>query len=804
MKHPALNLMGCLFATAIVWHAHSTFGAAPPATMHVEPQENGKLVYLPVAPETDTNSVTSLVGLWIVITNTSLSDDIVLTSIQLSFSVTSSDGGSGEGFGFIPNLMVAPGASGEWILDEDQAIQLPYPPPDTVLVQCTFEGYDTSLVQELELAPYLAPTPSGSYLWPGQRDDLAEGSRVWVNPASHNGGYQFFGHDLRVEGWISETGKYARHKYGTDGSKNTDDFGFGIPVHAMADGVVVKAESDWIENPAPGKYAIQPRGSWSATSISDASATYLDENLVATAVAYPEGYWRIHLWSIDGDGKSITPGPSTLGGFGNQVQIARLSNEKLVTAARMASGDVQLATWNTTGPAITQLSTGVLPPLEELSLESLTDTQFATASTAPGGAVKLDVWEESGAGLSNLDSVVTAQPATSLALVRLSSGRLTLARRDPMGWLRVTVWDYTDANGLQQGGENTAFNISRVDAARSTSTSLITAVRTDGGRLQILRWSVSEAGDSIVPVAASNPDDKIADLLGVASVPHGRSRGLALTCSLTADDELKLHYWELNDDKTVYRESGERLVGAGNQADLTNFNPALSRMFGVYRDGAGKLQLRTWRIANSGGGNNLVIVHGDCVIDYAHFREGTIDPALVPGTSVKAGQQLAEMGNSGNSTGPHLHIHAQKVRDGFSVNDIIALEAANNRDYRGAYRPLPFSCARVWNLAQVNAQDSLVGSTLLDRMGVYFAKFAIVPLWSAEAYVDGGSTCPVEVGWQDCESSGHGPYQTVNNALQDDCWGPALLIRAGHYKESILVDRGVVIRAYDGKAVIGQ
>jgi hypothetical protein len=44
----------------------------------------------------------------------------------------------------------------------------------------------------------------------------------------------------------------------------------------------------------------------------------------------------------------------------------------------------------------------------------------------------------------------------------------------------------------------------------------------------------------------------------------------------------------------------------------------------------------------------------------------------------------------------------------------------------------------------------------------------------------------------------------VNNALQNGCWGPELFIRAGHYEESILVDRRTIIRAYDGRAVVGE
>jgi hypothetical protein len=60
-------------------------------------------------------------------------------------------------------------------------------------------------------------------------------------------------------------------------------------------------------------------------------------------------------------------------------------------------------------------------------------------------------------------------------------------------------------------------------------------------------------------------------------------------------------------------------------------------------------------------GNHYFIQHGDVVVLYAHMQAGTLNPALAHvGASVKAGDQLGLAGNSGNSTNPHTHIHAQK------------------------------------------------------------------------------------------------------------------------------------------------
>jgi len=62
-----------------------------------------------------------------------------------------------------------------------------------------------------------------------------------------------------------------------------------------------------------------------------------------------------------------------------------------------------------------------------------------------------------------------------------------------------------------------------------------------------------------------------------------------------------------------------------------------------------------------GGGNHYFIQHGDVVVLYAHMQPGSLNPAIAHvGATVKEGQQLGLAGNSGNSTNPHTHIHAQK------------------------------------------------------------------------------------------------------------------------------------------------
>jgi murein DD-endopeptidase MepM/ murein hydrolase activator NlpD len=59
-------------------------------------------------------------------------------------------------------------------------------------------------------------------------------------------------------------------------------------------------------------------------------------------------------------------------------------------------------------------------------------------------------------------------------------------------------------------------------------------------------------------------------------------------------------------------------------------------------------------------GNCVVLDHGCGEFSFfAHFQQGTV--AVRPGDQVHGGQLLAQCGNSGNSSEPHLHYHLQNT-----------------------------------------------------------------------------------------------------------------------------------------------
>jgi hypothetical protein len=71
-------------------------------------------------------------------------------------------------------------------------------------------------------------------------------------------------------------------------------------------------------------------------------------------------------------------------------------------------------------------------------------------------------------------------------------------------------------------------------------------------------------------------------------------------------------------------------------------------------------------------GNNIVLdIGGGRFVMMAHLSPGSIQVEV--GDQVKVGQQIAKVGNSGNTTEPHLHIQAQTV--GTGVGDIATIDA---------------------------------------------------------------------------------------------------------------------------------
>ena len=100
------------------------------------------------------------------------------------------------------------------------------------------------------------------------------------------------------------------------------------------------------------------------------------------------------------------------------------------------------------------------------------------------------------------------------------------------------------------------------------------------------------------------------------------------------------------------------------------------------------------------GGNYFQIDHGGIIAKYSHMQKGSLNPELLAvGTTVSKGQFLGLAGNSGNSSGPHLHMHISQASD-------------------GSFRPLLFEDGYVIGTKNYMEPSSNVNWSALKKQGI--------------------------------------------------------------------------------------
>ncbi|QQP98631.1 peptidoglycan DD-metalloendopeptidase family protein [Lysobacter enzymogenes] len=102
----------------------------------------------------------------------------------------------------------------------------------------------------------------------------------------------------------------------------------------------------------------------------------------------------------------------------------------------------------------------------------------------------------------------------------------------------------------------------------------------------------------------------------------------------------------------------------------------------------------------SAGGNFLKIKSGDEVALYAHMQPGSI-PAelLVPGATIKQGQYLGKVGYTGQSSGPHVHVH-------------VSQETSPGSCEGNALRPRPMTFAQIQSLTRSEAHAMATANSM--------------------------------------------------------------------------------------------
>src|SRR5262245_612890 len=107
-----------------------------------------------------------------------------------------------------------------------------------------------------------------------------------------------------------------------------------------------------------------------------------------------------------------------------------------------------------------------------------------------------------------------------------------------------------------------------------------------------------------------------------------------------------------------------------------------------------------------GAGNHFYIRHGAYVALYAHMQKGSLNSKLLAkGSAVKKGDLLGYAGNSGSSSGPHLHVHLYTYKN-------------DDEPEGGYYRPLLFNNGYVIGKQNYAKPITNVNWSRLDNEGI--------------------------------------------------------------------------------------
>jgi hypothetical protein len=117
-----------------------------------------------------------------------------------------------------------------------------------------------------------------------------------------------------------------------------------------------------------------------------------------------------------------------------------------------------------------------------------------------------------------------------------------------------------------------------------------------------------------------------------------------------------------DDDKVVSGDINKLTAYPGYDQDLLAVsNGTVLKVVDKYDDLAIGGVLENMSLENLGGNYVLIDIGKGYTAFYAHLIKGTAK--VKKGDKVKRGQVIGKLGNSGNSTGPHLHFHIVKGTD---------------------------------------------------------------------------------------------------------------------------------------------
>jgi hypothetical protein len=798
--------------------------APPPVTLSIDPTEplNANVVYTRVAAVSEAAGDTAKLWFSVSITNTG-GASVRVNNIRATLN-------TGEVWDFpqSPTVTIAADSTKTITLTNAQIITLPKPVPPLLTIGVYCDTFTDPRTAQRFLIPYTPETAGNRYLVPMDEGDLGPNEYFCPSNFHEIPEGQRWGADWIVNR-IKSTGGYTNLREDTNGSQNAHHLGYGIPIRAIANGVVLRVNDGWLDSPVTGTRALQELEAFDGEAISDVKVKYLGrltiaskEHRFAVIVRRADGQFAVTIWDVASSGRVLLQRGSITSGFTvSHIAIEALSSTRFVVSVRVSGNNAhRLLLYDVPDapegqPAFVDDWEGGGGSYQELSLAKLSASAFASSVREADGDLRVEVFTV----VNNTISPGTPQAETGGTFIGTTflgaqgdgDLRFVTSMRTNAGTLKMITWDWRPAtSALFRLDDELGASISRVAATGNAGGKWITAVRTSpGNNLQIARWSTAAAGTILAPEMTTTTEHTIQNT--ALDIVHGTGATSGQVNAATAsviDGDLKMNGWG---------DHGEATFGADSYNTEATFpithvsiDEGASVVFLVgARTAAGNLRLGTWFWAQ-GGGNFAIIRHGKCRFLYAHLKTGSVNEGgLKAGDTVAAGQFIGRMGNTGSAGTPHTHIHGERLEDayadGSADSTLIVLE--NLFEYTGdssfiptlTARPIPFSEARAMKLANIVRGGELSNDfATMDGHNVFeSSSLGIRPRLNTR-YVDPLAGSEAANGRKEPASNGNGgPYATVLPAIGTVPSGGRLYIRGKSYNETVTFSTPMTVRRYD-------
>jgi subtilisin family serine protease len=380
---------------------------------------------------------------------------------------------------------------------------------------------------------------------------------------------------------------------GYDGDGWSEEYGYG---RVDASAAVAQAAASAPAILRTGDSANQ------AGYVGDIAVARVDEERLVTAVRTQGRTLKLICWRVGADGAVTRLGDSgDQAGVASHLAIAKGS--RFVVACRTSSGNLKLISWDIdANGAITRAgdSGNQAGRATRIELDALTNTLFLSACRTSEGTLKLISWRlEADGSLTRLsDSGNAAGAVSEISLIEASrpgpGHRAVTSVRTAEGTLKLIVWDIADDGTIErrEGSGGAAGAATMIRSVLDEDNRVITAVRAANRSLKLIGWEISGDGDTVTRLADSG---NLAGFIGdnaLMSRPGG-----AVSAVRTESGNLKLIRWSVAADGAISR-TGDSAGQAGAASLISLCVPALNDEIPIVtsvRTADNTLKIITWR-----------------------------------------------------------------------------------------------------------------------------------------------------------------------------------------------------------------